>query len=115
MARYYVQVQPEMVQGELTIDHAASSCGNPVLVIDGVAYGPADREWPPYVQNATPPEDVGKGAEQVLAGQFDEGAIARRRQGQALADQWNTSVQAEHPRASALSFRDGQVAPTVDD
>lgn len=34
--------------GQLTTEHAASSYGQPVLVITGIAYGPADTlpHWP---------------------------------------------------------------------
>ena len=34
------------MEATLTTDHSASSYGQPVLVIDGVAYGPADRIYP---------------------------------------------------------------------
>ncbi|MDP9115000.1 MAG: hypothetical protein M3O20_15140 [Acidobacteriota bacterium] len=32
----------EIIDAALTTDHAASSYGQPVLIVDGEAYGPAD-------------------------------------------------------------------------
>ena len=41
------------ITGRLTTDHAASSYGQPVLVLDGEAYGPGDVYEPAYAGLAT--------------------------------------------------------------
>jgi hypothetical protein len=46
-----ITVSTQYGRGEATTDHVASSYGLPVVVVDGVAYGPAEIgpvNMPPY-------------------------------------------------------------------
>lgn len=46
-------------EGLLSNEHASSSYGQPVMVLDGIAYGPGDREVGEIVKNLTThPEGV---------------------------------------------------------
>ena len=85
-----VQLQHVAKIGILTTDHAASSYGQPVLIVDGITYGPGDiidshplAIWPP---------EAAVDVADVFAALLAEGAYEARVAARRDADRWNLQV-----------------------
>jgi len=94
------------IEGVLSDHHAASSYGQPVLVIDGQAYGPGDgvRGWLPYLEVVPDNCPAHEQAEGIFDALLCVDCQSIHEATYAARDRWNAAVAQAWPLDKALRY-----------